>query len=533
MTNRSAWGLALIIGAVYLLVSVDHLHVFPPVGEDEPWIAAAPYKLATQGVYGSDLFAGYYGSEEHLYQMPVYSLLLAGVFKVAGLGVVQMRILPVTFGLLLLMLVFVVGCQLGGHRLGVLAMLLIMGLRLAVGWDETGIPLLDIARVNRYDIAVPVFGLAAFWMFHRAEERRRAGLYLIVGILIGLASLTHLTGVFWLPALFVVMVLRRGKKLFGQPVLYVMAGGFLLPWLPWLAYIATGWSDFLGQHLLVASRFDVFDASFYLDNLRYEYRRYAPLVPRDSSGTWHLPAVGTVVALVGVLWAFGGMLRHGRRSSEDRAWALAVVLLVQGILFALLLEVKAFSYLIALWPLATLALGWLGLRLWDQHKTTVTRWAVLAVLALLLLESGWRVAHRHSVARHTTPYDQFTSRIAEHIPPGSRVLGLQFYWAGLYRYEYRTWLLPTQLSDSLYYHAPLRLDQALERVDPDVILLDRYMTRYFDEIADPRNPRNALYLSFQAFMDRHRATLIGVVADTTYGTMHIYQVNAEPPTPQR
>ncbi len=528
MTNRSAWGLALLIGAVYLLVSVDHLHVFPPVGEDEPWIAAAPYKLATQGVYGSDLFAGYYGSEEHLYQMPVYSLLLAGVFKVAGLGVVQMRILPVTFGLLLLILVFVVGCQLGGHRLGVLAMLLLVGLRLAVGWDETGILLLDIARVNRYDIAVPVFGLAAFWMFNRAYTRGHIGLYLGTGILVGLASLTHLTGAFWLPALFVVMVLRRRTKLFGQRALYAMVGGFALPWLPWLAYIATGWSDFVGQHLLVASRFDVFDPQFYLDNLRYEYRRYLPLVPRDPLGLWRLPAVGTVAALVGVLSAFWGMLRHGRRRSDDRAWVLAVVLIVQGVLFALLLEKKVYSYLIALWPLATLALAWLGLRLWDRHKTTVARGAMLAVLALLLLEGGWRVAHRRSVALRTTPYDQFTSRIAEHIPPGSRVLGLQFYWTGLYRYEYRTWLLPVQLSDSLYYHAPLPLDQALERVDPDIVLLDRYMTRYFDEMADPRNPRHGEYLRFQAFMDRHRATLVGVVADTTYGTMHIYQVNATP-----
>jgi hypothetical protein len=36
----------------YLLVSMNRLAVFPPVGEDEPWIAAAPYKLATQDARG-------------------------------------------------------------------------------------------------------------------------------------------------------------------------------------------------------------------------------------------------------------------------------------------------------------------------------------------------------------------------------------------------------------------------------------------------------------------------------------------------
>lgn len=529
MTTRSTWVLAAIIVVVYVLASLDHLAVFPPVGQDEPWIAAAPYKLATEGIYGSDLFAGYYGSEAHLYQMPVYSLLQAGVFEVAGLGVVQMRVLPVAFGLLLLGLVFAVGRQLGGNRVGLLAMLLLVGVRLAMGWDETGIPLLDIARVNRYDIAVPVFGLAAFWTFHWAEERGRARGYLIVGLLIGLASLSHLTGVFWLPALFVIMLLRRGKRLFVQHDLYAMIGGFVLLVLPWLVYIAAGWSDFVGQYLPVASRFDLFDPQFYLDNLRYEYRRYVPLAPRDAAGTWHLPAFGTVVALVGVPWALWELLRPHR--SKDRLWALSIVLIVQGVLFALLLENKFYNYLIALWPLATLALAGLGLRLWDRYKTTRGRGVLLAVLTLLLLEGGWRVVHRHRAALHTTPYDQFTSRIAQHILPGSRVLGLQHYWAGLHQYEYRTWLLPIQLSDSLYYHAPMPLDQALERVDPDVILLDRYMTRYFDEIADLHNPRYAQYLGFRAFMDRHQAALVGVVEDPTYGTMHLYQMDAAPNSP--
>src|SRR5471030_1986869 len=52
----------------YLLVSLNRLAVFPPVGQDEPWIAAAPYKLATQGVLGLELFTGYYGMERHHYQ---------------------------------------------------------------------------------------------------------------------------------------------------------------------------------------------------------------------------------------------------------------------------------------------------------------------------------------------------------------------------------------------------------------------------------------------------------------------------------
>src|SRR5262249_59943835 len=60
----------------YLLATVPRLAVYPPIGEDEPWIAAAPYKLATEGALGSDLFTGYYGMERHHFeQMPLFPLL--------------------------------------------------------------------------------------------------------------------------------------------------------------------------------------------------------------------------------------------------------------------------------------------------------------------------------------------------------------------------------------------------------------------------------------------------------------------------
>ena len=158
----------------YLLATVPHLAVFPPIGEDESWIAAAPYKLATEGVLGSDLFTGYYGMERHHFeQMPLFPLMQAGLFRLFGVGVAQMRALPVACGLLLLIVVFAVGRQLGGDRVGALAVVLMITLRVTEGGDSTGILLLDRARINRYDIAVPVFALLSVVVFNRAERDRR------------------------------------------------------------------------------------------------------------------------------------------------------------------------------------------------------------------------------------------------------------------------------------------------------------------------------------------------------------------------
>src|SRR5580700_4772482 len=181
----------------YLLLSLNRLAVFPPVGQDEPWIAAAPYKLATQGVLGSDLFTGYYGMERHHYQqMPVFPLVQAAIFKLFGVGVVQMRALPVACGFLLLLMVFAIGRQAGDDRVGTLALVLMLILRVAAGEDSTGILLLDRARINRYDIAVPVFGLLALWAFNHAERDRRHAWYVLTGLLTGLSSLSHLYGLF-------------------------------------------------------------------------------------------------------------------------------------------------------------------------------------------------------------------------------------------------------------------------------------------------------------------------------------------------
>ena len=44
-------------------LSVFNLDRYPTIHEDEPWILSPGYKLFTQGVYGSDLFSGFFHIE--------------------------------------------------------------------------------------------------------------------------------------------------------------------------------------------------------------------------------------------------------------------------------------------------------------------------------------------------------------------------------------------------------------------------------------------------------------------------------------
>ena len=511
--------------AVYLVISLSYLSVFPAVGEDEPWIAAAPYKLATQGVYGSDLFAGYYGNERHNYQhMPVYPLLQAAVFAVAGTGVVQMRALPVAFGFLLLVVVFLVGRQAAGPRAGALAVVLLLVLRIADGAGPTGILLLDRARINRYDIAVPVFGLFALWLFLRAERRLTTSLCLWIGILIGLSSLSHLHGIFWLPVILLALLVQNGPRTLMTGAPWVMTAGVALTWIPWVAYIATGWEDFLGQMRFLSPRFELFSAAFYRENvfgntgpLSVDWHRTAIRdLPAARIGTW-VAVIGLPAALVSVLW------QARRAPREDRSLPVAVALSVLIAAFIVLIRAKGYNYMVALWPVGALVLAIGAVRLWDVGGM-LGRAGLALVIGALAVEGLGRVNDARVQASNATPYEWYTSEIARCIPPGSLVLGLQHYWLGLRQFPYRTWLVPVHFAHPLYAEDPVTLDQSIADVSPDVILVDRYIDTMLRNARNPAHDNHPFYLGFQAYIERHQAQVMCVIRDRTYGMMRVYRV---------
>jgi 4-amino-4-deoxy-L-arabinose transferase-like glycosyltransferase len=509
--------------AAYLIGSLAGLDVYPTVGQDEPWIASVPYKLATEGVFGTDLFAGLAGMERHHYQhAPMYPLLEAAVFKVAGVGVSQMRMLSVIFGLLLLLAAFYVGRLIGDDRIGLVAVLLLVLLRLGGGDGVTGILLLDRARVNRYDIAVPVFGLLAFAAYLRAASGRRRRDWAWVGFLSALSGLSHLFGMFWAVVLGGLSLRRAGWHAFHTSDIWIAGLGFAVAVAPWILYILTGWTDYVGQMRTVADRFDVLSPAFYLSNAMFgdgpiSFRWLLETIralPFDRIGAW--------TALIGVPAAAATMLQtEPQPESAARTFAWAAI--GQLLLFVVLLRVKTVSYMIALWPLGALCLAWLGVRLWDRRRGWL-RVALVVMAGAIAIEGGTRILHARGVASRTTSYEWFTTDVARCIPDGSLVLGLQHYWLGLRQFPFRSWLLPLYLTNPRMTDTPVPFDVAIERIDPDVILIDRYMAELFAQTSRPDDPLNRLGDEFKAFSERHVLTPACVVRDRSYGEMRVYFV---------
>jgi len=522
--TRVVLGVAVVL---YLCGTLACLDRFPAVSQDEPWIASSGYKLATAGALGSDLFSGYHGMDRHHFvQMPVYPVLQAALFRMFGLGVVQMRALSVVFGLALLLVTYGIGREIGGERLGVVAAALtvVQPLTAPTAVRPIGILLLDSARLNRYDIAVPVFGLAALWVVLRKAPGRRSTSYLLAGCLAGLSGLSHLYGAFWLPTLIAFVALSGGLTRSTFRAAGLLIAGFALVWLPWAIWVGLNWSDYVAQMRTVGSRFAVFSPAFYHMNV---ISGDGPMsigwlaqtlrgLPARRVGAWTLAIAAPIITW---LLARRG---HARRAGE---LALLTASAIQCLLFVTLLEVKSINYMIALWPLGALMQAWLAVWLWDRRRAAL-RGLIVAVAAAVVIEGGVRMFAAARDARHTTSYDGFERQVAGCIPTGALVLGFQHYWLGLHDFPYRTWLLPLNMANPAFETAPLPIDVALERINPNVVLMDRNARQLFEETANPSHPYHYLAVGFDAYRQQRSLLPRCVVRDATYGTIEVYEVGS-------
>jgi 4-amino-4-deoxy-L-arabinose transferase-like glycosyltransferase len=506
----SRWGyphlVALACLALFLAVGLRHLDRAPQVYEDEPWQASTAYQLLTTGRFGSDLFAGFYAMDQRYYGfMPLHPVLLAGTFKLLGVGLAQARVETIVLSSITLVLTFALGARLFHAWVGALAVALLVLVR----WTGltyvqlTGIPLVDLARIARYDPLVPVIGLFALHAYLSARRSRHGWLFLATGVLAGLAGLAHVYGLFWVVALLLLAAWDRIPK----AALGLIGVGAVLPWLPYAAYVLSDLPDWRGQTLVYSNRFELLNLAWYLNNLAREYHRYGPGL--GAPGVAWLLRPGFWCLLMALPLALLA-LAHRALSCDAAARAIVVPAIVFPMLFATFITLKLVNYTLIELPLFAIAIAWGLHRLWRERARL--RPLLGAALAAVVLEGGVALAQLEQSAAFLTPYPTFIGEVRQYLPSGARVLGLHSYWLGLQDFVYRSFLLPLNWED-----LGVPLDQALDDVDPDVVLLDARMRAYF--ASSPDGAR------FSAWLARHSPQLIGRVDDPTYGLVELYRVS--------
>ena len=511
ISTRLAHRGVLMLLLLFWAISLWQLDRFPRLHNDEPTTLAPGYKLFQQGVYGSDLYTGFFGQEQiYLETMPLMPILQGLSTNLFGLGVWQMRYLPVAAGLLTVALTFALGRRLVNPQVGLLAALLLL-LWPWTGRDAelygSGIPLIDISRIARYDMLIPVFGLTAFLVWLRSGHR------FLCGLLIGLATLANVYGIFWLFALSFLssppfgltqstknffIFLRENGWFNGFSKQAPLLLGVAACLIPWTIIILSHSEQFAGQTSKHQGRFSLFSLSFYLNNLLKEVARYQPgpglNLPLTQIGFWLL-AIGVPAALV---WLGHLALKHHHRPAIQ----LLIPCLTFILLFALLISKKKYSYLIAISPLYTVAIAW-GIETVRRRGQGWVRATLLGGLGVLLVQGVWGIGMLHRTAAQRPAPATFFAELRPYLPTGAPVTGPPHYWFAAPEGNYRDFGVAFLRARPTIPH-PISFESALTQMAPRIILLNPSVENWFplSEQFEPLHPPRSE--QFRRFMTQHK-----------------------------
>ncbi|HRQ40288.1 MAG TPA: hypothetical protein PLD25_20445 [Chloroflexota bacterium] len=494
----------------YWAVSLHTLGHAPRVQGDEPWLASAAWKLTTTGVLGSDMFTGFQRMEARVYGfMPIQPLSLALVFRLGGLGLFQARFVSVMMGLLVLALTYCLGKRLYGAAVGVTAVFLLLLWRTSVltAMLLSGILFVDVSRIARYDIFVPVLGLAALHLYLSARRRRRWWWYAAAGGLAALSALANVYGVFWVGVLFILLLWNRDGWRAGCWLLV----GTAVAWLPYLLYIGQDVAAWRGQLLVYPNRYELFSWRWYLQNVAREPQRYAPGL--DGHPWQMVMRPGLLLLLLALPLSTATLAQRAIWRRDGAARLLVTPAIVLPLAFALLIHSKFINYLVTIAPVWALVLAWGGVMMWRRGGWTRPLLAILVFF--MLLEGGSRHQALWRASQTIQPYKPFISQVRGHIPAGARILGSQTFWFGLEDFDYRSWFVPLAHMRDVTVYARPSLPEALTAVNPTVILIDDGLHEVWTANPDVAE-------TFYFWMAQVGFAQQGVVENETYGRMEIW-----------
>ena len=512
---------------LFVLVNARGLDHTPLINEDESWIAAPGVEFFTTGRFASPMFAGYYGSERHYYDfMPLYSLVDGAAIRVFGMSLVTVRSVSLACATLTLLLTYLVGRRLFCAWHGLVAVVILGAWPIAATGIRpylsltTGIPLTDLARIGRYDVLVPVFGLACMLAMLRARDSHaRSTEWLVVaGASAALATLTHYYGIIWLVVVMALVITfdpRRHRAL-AWPTL-----GFLLVMAPWLWFVSQDWAMFLAQKQAQAARYGLDFADMPGELSRYGLIAKAIVQRQVSSLLWTTLVVAGALRLLWLTWQ-----RH------RGATVLAIVSAVVLTCFAMLIRRRLFNYLGTVWPLLALAASVALLTPWPGRMRVVGRIAATLILLVGAAPGVTAYAQIENRAQHDSAYADVCARITTMLPPSARVLALQHWWLGVRPHvaDYRSFIVPLTRMNPRETTSPITFADAMALDPLEFILIDPEMGDVLRAAGDPSRPKAApLAEQIVAFLAT-RAIEVDAFDDATYGRFTLYRV-IQPRTP--
>ncbi len=506
----------LLLAALCLAQGLPLLSRAPRMIMDEAWESCTGYALVEEGRLRNPIIH-YRGDIDKAFVQPriTQSFVLAGAYQIFGFSLHTGRLASVLVGLLAAWGVFYLArtwLTVGGAML--LATLFLL--------ETQYVMVARMARPEVYLICASVWSLG---FLARGTTYRNWWLVLLAGIVGGVGCYTHPNMIIFALAGVALIFAQVGVCGWTLAAIGLYAlGGILgvVPFFVWVGYAhAVHGVSFWEQlgHFYTHTHEESLAAMLRREMLRWwSYLRPVPRAP------W----LG--LALLGLIFC---------RKRERAIMVWAVILIIAHALFLPLLNRSGspryltvlspwFAGLIAVFILAT----WSHVR---QRTANWQRWSLRVIAvggalgAIAINIAGTVVVLR---AYRDADYDAFCARIAENIPPGSRVYGNLFLWIGLHEYPF--------FSDINQEFLPK------EQMEPTVLSwLSEFRPQYAVRSTDPcweiggLSPRRqeadfrgygvsglGMQLKWEAESKylRHRGQLLDRIESRDFGTVEVYRI---------
>ncbi len=521
-------GAVVAAGLLLLLFTLPNLANHPVPTDDEIWILSASHKLATEGVFGTDLFTGFYRAEEvYLFNMPAHHIVLAAAFKVFGTSILVARLVSVLYGLVTLALVYLLAKKVGGVAVGVLALVLMLLLRLNIGFD-TGLPLQEMARTIRYDLAPVPFTLAGALILLKPTPLRCA----IAGGLLAIATLMQFYGFFMLPIAAVYLLWDSTPLRTRLMLVAITAVASMAVAAPYGVYVLANYDEFEGQTSTLERRIHFTDPDFYITNIERETKRF-PFQWNDAKQVLTNRPSARLAVLIGLpaAAALAGWTALRQRSAAHRLLFLTLAGL--PLEFAVLDSPKIYFYWIMVMPYLCIGLAYLivtGLRQLPpvslQTLRAPLRYVVPAGLAglaagflmIVLVEGTYAQFQGARAWNDATDYLSLRDKLDDSVPPESKVLGATALWWAMPDTDFRSYYMLFYSTNVKIAEQPTTITAYLDDFSVEYIVLNRTSRMFLQRLISSDKVELGTYLA-------KSGERVAYFEDRSYGFIEVWKID--------
>jgi len=469
-----------ILVALYLIAYFVSANWFPRVWMDEPWYTQNAWTYIQQGTFGNPMFSGLYGLEKsNVVYGRIYLLAAAASFSLFGLGYRQARLPSLLWGVLALIVFYMLIRDLINERIALLSTLAL----------ASSVPFLLASHDARPEMMLAFFIILAFYLLLRADRDNDDWLFFLSGLIAALSADIHMNGFVVPPALLGVLIWRRGaRSIFSKQTAYMLIG------------VALGVAWWLMLHVMP-------DGKLFVEQWNHLWKSRLPAqdlitrpwLPFISEAKRYVQYAGANKAMLGtsILFVLAVFNLIRRRLNRGEA-TLLTFLGFMFVLMALFISNKTPSYTILVSPFVLALIvssaidGWKSDALRRAGRTCVILFVLVSFIA-----AGYYVMRFYG-----SDYDGFIRKLRRHIPAQAKVQGQPTYWFGFADHEY--W------ADHYFGWGGFRYPEKVRALGIQYIIADEFMREVM--VDEGKFDGNVLEEFF-----RNKCELVAVIRDPYYG----------------